>query len=285
MEPINLKDKNFLNLAKNDLKCEFGSLIKKTNNSTSTISSPSTTTTTATTTTIQTSKFLSIIISDDDENLISQTLSQSLLIEDEEEELAQPSVEMSGIDSLNANNSYYIVIGCIFGLATIILSVLLLIYTIYVKKFDSYYEKSAQKLAQETKNNSKNLANGQQAAYFDLSYLQKDVSTATNTTSNSNSSIIELFRKNYNEKSIIDPNQYLVSQLNDKVFNNFINLDSIKNSKVYNGGNGNILIIPNNTSSISSCSNSTASSNLAYPHLSTLPYDYYDSTHAMTNYV
>jgi hypothetical protein len=130
----------------------------------------------------------------------------------------------------------------------------------------------------------------QQPSYLDLSYLQKEPSKVNTTaTNNSNSSIIELFRKNYcnNEKSLSDPNQYLVSHINDNVFNSFMNSDAIKNSRIYNSGNGNLLIIPNNTisSSLSSFSESTASTNTnaAYPHLSTIPYEYYDSN--FTHYV
>ena len=285
-EPLSLKDKNFINLSKNDLKCEFASLLNKRINNTSTTSTSTTTTTTLISSTKQASEFLSYIINE--ESLFSNTLSVKSLSEVEEELEAKASMGNHVVDSLS-NNTYFFIIGGIFGIATLILSILLLIYTIYIKKFDNYYEKTTKlKLAEDQSINS--ISDPQQPSYLDLSFIEKEASTLNTTaTNNSNSSIIELFRKNYcNEKSLTDPNQYLVSQINDNVFNNFMNSDAIKNSRIYNSGNGNLLIIPNNTisSSLSSFSESTTSTNTnaAYPHLSTIPYEYYDSKYALSNF-
>jgi hypothetical protein len=271
-EPANLKDKNFINLSKDGLKCdgksEFAALILQP----TTISKKTTTSTTTTTTkmssTRPTSKFLSFILHD--ESLISFTNS--------------PSEATTSFDNdpVSLNNSYYIIIGIIFGIATLILSILLLIYTIYIKKFDSYYENSAKKAAEDADTSKTTSDLTIQPSFYD--YLQKEPSTTT--SNNSNSSIIELFRKNNCDKNIIDSNHYLVSQFNDNLFNNFIHSDAIRNSKIYNSGNGNILIIPNSTisSSFSSFSNSTMSTNVANQQLSTVPYDYYDSKYVLSNF-
>ena len=278
-EPANLKDKNFINLSKDGLKCdgksEFAALIQQsttiTKKVTTTITSTTTTTTTTKLSSIRpTSKFLSFILHD--ESLISFTNS--------------PSEAAASFDNdpVSLNNSYYIIIGIIFGIATLILSILLLIYTIYIKKFDSYYENSAKKAAEDADTSKTTSDLTIQPSFYD--YLQKEPSKTNTTSNNSNSSIIELFRKNNYDKNIIDSNHYLVSQFNDNLFNNFIHSDAIRNSKIYNSGNGNILIIPNSTisSSFSSFSDSTSSTNVTYPQLSTVPYDYYDSKYVLSNF-
>ena len=281
-EPESLRTKNLINLSKNDLKCDFASLIRKTDNLVAQVTSTTVATILSSpllTSTKESSNVLNYILNG--ESLFSNTLSVS---EEAESELEESMMMGKNVADSLSNNTYYIIIGGIFGIATFVLSILLLIYTIYVKKFDGYYEKNAQRKAIE---DAEMPSGEQQPAYFDLSYLQKEVSTANTTaTNNSNSSIIELFRKNYKEKSSVDPNQYLVSHLNDNVLNNFMNSDAIKNSKIFNSGNGNILIIPNSTisSSLSSFSDSTATTNLGYPNLSTIPYDYYDSKYPLTNF-
>ena len=82
-EPLSLRDRNFINLSKSDLKCEFASLLKRTNSTTLTTSMTTTTSTTVTliTSTKQSLSVLSYIIND--ESLFTNTLSLS----DIEEEL------------------------------------------------------------------------------------------------------------------------------------------------------------------------------------------------------
>lgn len=298
-EPVNLKNKLFINLdLKNELVCDQ----VKTIASTSTVSltrsvitrrkeATLSTTTTKTSTSTKTTTFII-------EPLIHYS-EPIELFESIEKISSSSSVKPSSTSSnmLAVANNYqnfntYIIIGIVFGITTIVLSILLLIYTLYVKKVDFlyYYYYDSDKIKSANTLNTNTIINTQscdnvikpqiyhnynqiavnQPYYYDYHQQQGEQQLDSNSSSKSS-------------------NHYLMSSFNDyEIKNHFFNIESVKplgsniEALVPNSMSTSILLsetVSSSSSTSPSSSTSSTSKIISYPPsngtIINIPCDYY----------